>query len=652
VPVTAAAAGEIPPLRTPAPATLTEEDRVEYIRALQARDARRFDAAIDGFAAIRARGGPLASLAAMRQGQSLSLAGQAPEAVEAYAVAAADGSLPMPSRVAASLDGAAAATKAGRSDEALALLASVGSELAATATDTAAARWQSARILRERGDGAWAAQALLAVELAPGANSAVPALDALEQASIPVPPLSAAYVRYRARQNEQANALYRAVVHADGYAEDHARAWFYLGALAERFGRDGEAIVYYGYSLESSPAGPLAGEAHWWRGSLLAAHERYAEAIPHFDTITRDFPRSAWADPSALQAALAAARGGARDDGAARLRAVMSERDGKQAAEASRWLSLLGLRGPDDPPPAAFDPWSLAALLDGAGADAVHPLPAGHHGEWDPTPGDWRMADAWMVEQFGPPPADLSGSVLDQPARIALAMAQVGEHEAARAVLQPLARHVAGRPHEALVLARAASDAGVTDVAMNAALSIIGRLPPFERLQTPFAIERLVYPVGFPVEVHSAAQQAGLPPLLLLALVRQESAFQVRAGSTAGAMGLTQVIAPTGQQIATALHESWSPEMLMDPATSLRFGAYYLAQQLRQFDGNVLAALAAYNAGPAAAGRWLREAETPDAEGFIAAVDYNETRLYLERVLENYARYRYVYGATDSPRLR
>jgi soluble lytic murein transglycosylase len=257
-----------------------------------------------------------------------------------------------------------------------------------------------------------------------------------------------------------------------------------------------------------------------------------------------------------------------------------------------------------------------------------------------------------MLARYGPPPADLATNVMDQSTRVALAMAQVGEVEAGRAVLQQLIRGVSGRPHEALFLARAAAAAGVPDVAMTAASTIIGRLPPLERLQTPLAIERLLYPVGFPAEVLSAAQQAGVPPLLLLALVRQESAFQVRAGSTAGAMGLTQVIAPTGQQIAAALREPWSPQMLMDPATSLRFGAYYLGQQLRTFDGNVLAALAAYNAGPAAASRWLRQASTPDADGFVAAVDYNETRLYLERVLENYAHYRYAYGAVDAPRLR
>jgi soluble lytic murein transglycosylase len=622
------------------------------MHALSARDHKQYDLAIAGFARVRQRGGPLASLAAMRQGQSHVLAERPREAIEAYAAAAGDPELPMASRVAASLDGASAAVAASRPAEALALLAPVGRELTATANDIAAARWQAARLLRDRGDVAWSAEALRALDAAPASSAALSALDALEEARVPVPTLTAAFVRYRARQNEKATALYRAVVHADGLAEDHARAWFYLGALAERADLNGDAIVYYGYSVETSPAGPLAADAHWWRGSLLVSRQRFGEAIAQFDTITSQFPSSQWASQAALQAALAASRGGNRDDAARRLRAVMSERGGTQAAEASRWLSVLGLRGPGDLPPSAYDPWSLAALLEASGRDTVRPLPAAAQSEWDASSGDWAEADAWMRARYGEPPADATAKVLDQSARLALAMGQVGEHEAGRAVLRQLARGIANRPYESLVLARAASVAGLPDVAMSAALNVLGKLPPAERLRTPWAIERLVYPIGFPTEVYSAAHQANVPPLLLLALVRQESAFEVRAGSSAGAMGLTQVIAPTGKQIAAHLREPWYPEMLMEPATSLRFGAYYLGEQLRLFDGNVIAALAAYNAGPGAAARWLKQSATADADGFVAAIDYAETRLYVERVLENYAHYRYVYGAADSPRIR
>lgn len=153
---------------------------------------------------------------------------------------------------------------------------------------------------------------------------------------------------------------------------------------------------------------------------------------------------------------------------------------------------------------------------------------------------------------------------------------------------------------------------------------------------------------GYPEEVVAAAQAEGVPPLLLLALVRQESAFHVRVGSSAGAVSLTQVIPETGRAIASVLRAEWDVDSLMEAETSLRFGAYYLGRQLQQFGGNVLAALAAYNAGPESAARWLREARSADADGYLAAVDYEETQLYLQRVIEHCGYYRYVYGAAES----
>ncbi len=96
-----------------------------------------------------------------------------------------------------------------------------------------------------------------------------------------------------------------------------------------------------------------------------------------------------------------------------------------------------------------------------------------------------------------------------------------------------------------------------------------------------------------------------MPPLLLLALVRQESSFNADAVSSAGARGLTQVMPATGAAVAASLGIDWRPESLFEPETSLRFGAGYLAAQLERFDGNVLAALAAYNGRPVNAQRSL-----------------------------------------------
>ena len=87
-----------------------------------------------------------------------------------------------------------------------------------------------------------------------------------------------------------------------------------------------------------------------------------------------------------------------------------------------------------------------------------------------------------------------------------------------------------------------------------------------------------------------------------------------KSKGTVGVIGLTQVIPPTGAQIARSLGLD-GPTDLAQPATSLRFGAHYLAVQLGRFDGDVFMALAAYNGGPENAARWGDDQRLPGADG-------------------------------------
>jgi len=232
--------------------------------------------------------------------------------------------------------------------------------------------------------------------------------------------------------------------------------------------------------------------------------------------------------------------------------------------------------------------------------------------------------------------------------KLASAMIDVGETEAARVALTASLNAVRSDPYGALELARLASESGLHDLALTAAGYVLNPLSQAERTSAPLALLRLAYPAPFPQAVQSAAATEGVPPLLLLALTRQESIFNPRARSKAGALGLTQVMPETGESIAASLTTEWRPESLAEPTVSLRFGAHYLGQQLRRYHGNMLAALAAYNAGPGSADRWMHKSGG-DVDGFLEAVEYDETQLYIERVLENYALYRFVYGFASRP---
>jgi len=143
----------------------------------------------------------------------------------------------------------------------------------------------------------------------------------------------------------------------------------------------------------------------------------------------------------------------------------------------------------------------------------------------------------------------------------------------------------------------------------------------------------LLYPRPFDPQVEQAARLARLSPDLIYGVLRQESLYRVDAVSSADARGLMQLQLDTARR--TARH--WKrpqPDLsdLFDPATSIVLGAARLRTLLDQFDGQVPAALAAYNAGANAVMRWLPN-KSIDSDVWIENIPYGETRAYVQRIL-------------------
>ncbi len=153
-----------------------------------------------------------------------------------------------------------------------------------------------------------------------------------------------------------------------------------------------------------------------------------------------------------------------------------------------------------------------------------------------------------------------------------------------------------------------------------------------------------IYPEPFSEAVESEARKNSLPRGLVYALMRQESGFRPHVVSPAKAVGLMQLIPPTARNVAEELSVEYKPELLRLPAYNIRFGSYYLKKVLDQFSGSVPLALAAYNAGPSAVGRWLKTGHQLPLDVFVARIPYGETRGYVARVVGNLARYAYLEG--------
>ena len=144
-----------------------------------------------------------------------------------------------------------------------------------------------------------------------------------------------------------------------------------------------------------------------------------------------------------------------------------------------------------------------------------------------------------------------------------------------------------------------------------------------------------------------------LDPLLLAAIIRQESRFTPRAVSRAGARGISQVMPTTGRELAQRLGiRSWDSDLLFVPDFNLHLGARFLAERFRVDSFPLYAAIAAYNAGSQRVDRWRRWPEFRDPDLFVERVAIPETRNYVKTVYASYQWYRRTYarpGAAAPP---
>ncbi|NMD33840.1 MAG: lytic transglycosylase domain-containing protein [Firmicutes bacterium] len=156
---------------------------------------------------------------------------------------------------------------------------------------------------------------------------------------------------------------------------------------------------------------------------------------------------------------------------------------------------------------------------------------------------------------------------------------------------------------------------------------------------------RQFYPFYYQEEISAAAAEQQIDPFLIAAVIQTESGFREDAVSSEGARGLMQLLPSTAEWIATKTGESdFHPDKLFEPGYNITVGSWYLADLLRQFNGNEVIALAAYNGGRGHVQRWLEEGVWDGSEAGLAQIPFSETRTFVQRALKNYRSYRDLYG--------
>ncbi|WP_414579263.1 transglycosylase SLT domain-containing protein [Anabaena sp. CCY 9402-a] len=152
------------------------------------------------------------------------------------------------------------------------------------------------------------------------------------------------------------------------------------------------------------------------------------------------------------------------------------------------------------------------------------------------------------------------------------------------------------------------------------------------------------YPFPYLREIEKWSSDRQLNPLLVTALMRQESRFEPKIKSVAGATGLMQVMPATGKWIVSKIKLDNKTIDLENPNDNIMLGTWYLDHTHEQYNNNSMLAIASYNAGPGNVSRWLQTIPNQDPDEFVEAIPFGETKNYVRQVFGNYWNYLRLYN--------
>ena len=433
--------------------------------------------------------------------------------------------------------------------------------------------------------------------------------------------------------------------------EVRVRALYLLASAASIAGDRDESVRLYRRLARDFPDHSFADDALFYAADLLARLGRTDEAREALAGLVRDHASGDFRDEARFRLAWLARRAGDADAAAAQLLALEEERrdDPYEHARAAYWRArVLAGRG-EEGRVAARAIW----------AELVSRYPADYYGLLARA----RLSGAARAAPALPAPvllpkavaeADLTwepGSLRADPRfRAGLLLLRLGlPREAADelgAIDPKRLRDAAAESPDAVLLVadlldRAGDHRAAHGLLRTRARAAFRTPPDGENIRA----WRIAYPPAYREDVKRWAPPAGVPIDLVQALMREESALDPRALSPAGAIGLTQLMLPTAQQVARQLRLAKpSRASLTDASLNIRLGSRYLGELVRRFDGSVALALAAYNAGGGAVSRWLEQRRGLELDEFVEEIPVEETRGYVKRVLRSYAAYRLLYG--------
>ncbi|MHB9096011.1 MAG: lytic transglycosylase domain-containing protein [Eubacteriales bacterium] len=164
------------------------------------------------------------------------------------------------------------------------------------------------------------------------------------------------------------------------------------------------------------------------------------------------------------------------------------------------------------------------------------------------------------------------------------------------------------------------------------------------------AFWRFIYPFPYEEIVAAEAARNNVDPHLVAAIIKTESNFTSGAESKVGARGIMQIMPETGLWAANKMNlKGFAPDDLYKTETNIKIGCWYLNNLNREFKGNKILVVAAYNGGRGNVRAWLEKEQWTGEHATVDQIPFSETRTYVKKVLKNYSWYRYLYGDGKRP---
>lgn len=158
-------------------------------------------------------------------------------------------------------------------------------------------------------------------------------------------------------------------------------------------------------------------------------------------------------------------------------------------------------------------------------------------------------------------------------------------------------------------------------------------------------LEKIVYPYPHRDIIEKYAIQYGVDPLMVVAVIREESKFLPKSESHKGAKGLMQLMPSTAQSISESIGDkTYTDADLLNPEKNIQYGTWYLASLQKVFLNNTTLVIAAYNGGRGHVQEWIKTGQIDPDNIRQLDIPFKETRDYVGRVLKSYEKYNTLYG--------